>query len=346
MKTYEEIKQRILDNTVIDIDKREGSFTSNMVSPLALEVANAYENQTELVDMAFVRNGKLNYLDLKCEEYGIYRKLGVKSKGIAMAKGVNDTVIPKDTVLYIDDLLFKVLDTYTINAVGIEIGIEALGVGKEYNLLASTELSLQEDIQGVESIIVKEDINNGVDVETDEELKDRYFNTIKKSYTSGNVAHYEQWTMEVDGVGGCKVYPLKNGNGTVEVVIVNRDMLSASTDLINSVKANIEDNRPIGANVTVISATEKAINVSANIVLANGYSLDQVKEEYLIKLTSYLKEISFKTSYVSVARLGNLLLDVNGIFDYTDFKVNNGTTNIALTDIEVPKVGTFSFVEV
>ena len=33
-QTYEVIKQRILDNINIDIDKREGSFTSNMVSPL------------------------------------------------------------------------------------------------------------------------------------------------------------------------------------------------------------------------------------------------------------------------------------------------------------------------
>ena len=30
-KTYENIKNRILDNMKIDIDKREGSFLNNMV---------------------------------------------------------------------------------------------------------------------------------------------------------------------------------------------------------------------------------------------------------------------------------------------------------------------------
>ena len=36
-QTYENIKQRILDNTNINIDKREGSFLSNMVSAIFLK---------------------------------------------------------------------------------------------------------------------------------------------------------------------------------------------------------------------------------------------------------------------------------------------------------------------
>lgn len=346
MKSYEEIRKRMLKNMSIDIDKREGSFTNNMVSPISLELSKAYDEQQKLVDMSFIRNGKYNYLDLKCEEYGIYRKQGIKATGVCIAKGTNGVIIPKDTVLYVEDLYFKVINNYTLTSAGVEMIIEAEEVGKEYNLLANTILILQEPISGVDSISIKNDINNGINIETDEELKDRYFDTIKKSYTSGNIAHYEQWTKEVDGVGGCKVYPLKHGNGTVEVVVTNSDMVGASVELINSVKANIEINRPIGANVSVVSASEKVININANINLAVGYTLEEVKLEFESKLTKYLKDISFKTSYVSAARLGNLLLDTNGVFDYTDFRVNNGTTNISLTDIEVPKAGTISLVVV
>ena len=42
--SYETIKQRILDSIVIDIDKREGSFTNNMISPVVEELAKAYIN--------------------------------------------------------------------------------------------------------------------------------------------------------------------------------------------------------------------------------------------------------------------------------------------------------------
>ena len=342
-KTYENIKNRMLDNMKIDIDKREGSFLNNMVSPISQELAKAYIEQEDLVNMAFVRNGFFNYLDLKCEEYGIYRKEGTKAVGEVIFTGENGISIENGTILSSNGLYFVVLNDSDIVNNQAELVVEALEVGKQHNLLANTKLSLTEPIHGITDIYVKTDITNGTDIETDEELRDRYFDAIKKSYTSGNVAHYEAWTTEVNGVGLCKVFPLKNGNGTVEIVITDSNMLGASSELIESVKANIEGKRPIGANVSVVSATEKAINITANITLASWYSVEEIKSEFTNKATEYLKEISFKSSYVSNARLGNLLLDTNGVFDYTEFKINNLTTNIALSDIEVTKLGTISF---
>ena len=341
--TYENIKQRILDNINIDIDKREGSFTSNMISPLSQELAKIYIEQEDLVNMAFIRNGFFNYLDLKCEEYGIVRKEGTKAVGEVIFTGENGVSIENGTILSCNDLYYVVLNDADIVGNQAELVVEALEVGKQYNLLANTKLTAIEPINGVTDIYVKSDIKSGSDIETDEELRDRYFETIKKSYTSGNVAHYEAWTTEVNGVGLCKVYPLKNGNGTVEIVITDSNMLGASSELIESVKANIEEKRPIGANVSVVSATEKTINIKANITLASGYTVEEVKIEFTNKVIEYLKEISFKTSYISNARLGNLLLDTNGVFDYTEFKVNNLSSNISLKDTEVPKLGTVDF---
>ena len=341
-QTYENIKQRILDNIDINIDKREGSFTQNMISPLSQELAKIYIEQEDLVNMAFIRNGFFNYLDLKCEEYGIVRKEGTKSVGEVVFIGENGVSIENGTILSCNNLYYVVLNDADIVGNQAELVVEALEVGKQYNLLANTKLSSSEPINGITDIYVKSDITNGTNAETDEELRDRFFTTIKKSYTSGNVAHYETWTLEVEGVGSCKVYPLKNGNGTVEIVITNSDMLGASSELIESVKANIEEKRPIGANVSVVSATEKAINITANITLSVGYELMEVKQLFEEKLKEYLKEISFKSSYVSTAKLGNLLLDIDGVYDYTDFKVNNAINNVPLEDTEVPKVGTIS----
>ena len=342
-QTYEAIKQRILDNIKLDIDKREGSFTQDLISPLSQELAKFYIEQNDLINMAFVRNGFFNYLDLKCEEYGIYRKEGTKAVGEVVFIGDNGVSIDNGTILSYNGLYFVVLNDADIVGNQAELVVEALEVGKQYNLLANTKLTVLEPINGVADIYVKSNISNGTDIETDEELRDRYFDTIKKSYTSGNVAHYEAWTTEVSGVGLCKIYPLKNGNGTVEIVITDSNMLGASSELIENVKANIEEKRPIGANVSVVSATEKAINITANITLASGYSVEGVKSKFTNKATEYLKDISFKSSYVSNARLGNLLLDTNGVFDYTELKINNLSTNIALSDIEVPKLGTIEF---
>ena len=341
--TYENIKKRMLDNIDIGIDKREGSFTQNMISPVSEELAKIYLEQRDLLDMAFVRNGFFNYLDDKCWEYGIDRKIGTSAVGEVTFEGADGTSISNGTVIYHNDLYYVVLNDADISNGKADLIVEAYEMGKKYNVIRNTEFALKENIQGVTRVYAKEDFKGGTDTETDEELRDRYFDTIKKSYTSGNVAHYEAWTTEVSGVGLCKVYPLKNGNGTVEVVITDSNMLGASSELIESVKANIEEKRPIGANVSVVSATEKAINITANITLASGYSVEEVKSEFTNKVTEYLKDISFKSSYVSNARLGNLLLDTNGVFDYTEFKINNLSTNIALSDIEVPKLGTIEF---
>ena len=340
--TYENIKQRMLDNINSDIDKREGSFTQNMISPISEELAKIYLEQRDLVNMAFVRNGFFNYLDDKCWEYGVERKIGTSAVGEVTFEGEDGTVISNGTVIYNNDLYYVVLNDADISNGKADLVVEAYEMGKKYNVLKNTEFVLKENIQGVNKVYAKEDFKGGTDTETDEELRDRYFNTIKKSYTSGNVAHYETWTLEVNGVGSCKVYPLKNGNGTVEIVITNSDMLGASSELIESVKANIEEKRPIGANVSVVSATEKAINITANITLSVGYELMEVKQLFEEKLKEYLKEISFKSSYVSTAKLGNLLLDIDGVYDYTDFKVNNAINNVPLEDTEVPKVGTIS----
>ena len=342
-QTYEVIKQRILNNIQADIDKREGSFTQNLISPISQELAKFYIEQEDLVNMAFVRNGFFNYLDDKCWEYGIDRKIGTSAVGEVTFEGADGTSISNGTVIYHNDLYYVVLNDADISNGKADLIVEAYEMGKKYNVIRNTEFALKENIQGVTRVYAKEDFKGGTDTETDEELRDRYFDTIKKSYTSGNVAHYEAWTTEVSGVGLCKVYPLKNGNGTVEVVITDSNMLGASSELIESVKANIEEKRPIGANVSVVSATEKAINITANITLASGYSVEEVKSEFTNKVTEYLKDISFKSSYVSNARLGNLLLDTNGVFDYTEFKINNLSTNIALSDIEVPKLGTIEF---
>ena len=342
-QTYENIKQRILSNIQTDIDKREGSFTQNLISPISQELAKFYIEQEDLVNMAFVRNGFFNYLDDKCWEYGIDRKIGTSAVGEVTFEGADGTSISNGTVIYHNDLYYVVLNDADISNGKADLIVEAYEMGKKYNVIRNTEFALKENIQGVTRVYANEDFKGGTDTETDEELRDRYFDTKKKSYTSGNVAHYEAWTTEVSGVGLCKVYPLKNGNGTVEVVITDSNMLGASSELIESVKANIEEKRPIGANVSVVSATEKAINITANITLASGYSVEEVKSEFTNKVTEYLKDISFKSSYVSNARLGNLLLDTNGVFDYTEFKINNLSTNIALSDIEVPKLGTIEF---
>lgn len=98
----------------------------------------------------------------------------------------------------------------------------------------------------------------------------------------------------------------------MKVVITDADRSAAGTELVEQVKENIEGKRPIGADVTVVSAVEKSVSVTAKVRLQNGVNLGTVQELFLRDFTDYLRSGAFEISYVSLARTGNLLLGVTG----------------------------------
>ena len=114
-QTYEVIKQRILDNIDKDIDKREGSFTNTVVSPIAVELAQTYIGFENILNLLFVTDSYGEYLDKKANEFGIYRKMGTKATGIVRIYGKEDTVIPRNATLSTENgLVFIVCPAHII----------------------------------------------------------------------------------------------------------------------------------------------------------------------------------------------------------------------------------------
>ena len=82
-QTYEVIKQRILDNINIDIDKREGSFLSNMVSAISEELAKlgfVVDKKNIVLDKAIKTEGLFD-VELK-----LYKGVSCKVKVSVKAK--------------------------------------------------------------------------------------------------------------------------------------------------------------------------------------------------------------------------------------------------------------------
>ena len=101
-----------------------------------------------------------------------------------------------------------------------------------------------------------------------------------------------------------------------------------------------EGEAPIGAYATVVSATSKLINIDlVDIQEATNYTLAEITESLKINITNYLKEIAFKQDYVSYAKIGNVILNTEGVEDYSNLKINSGIENIAILNEEVAVVG-------
>lgn len=175
--------------------------------------------------------------------------------------------------------------------------------------------------------------------ESDEDLRARYFQRVRKPAASGNKAHYVQWALEVPGVGAAKCFDLWNGPGTVKVVFIDSNRSAPSPELVAQVQAYIESQAPIGAAVTVEGARTRELNISFTATPIAGKTVDDIKAEFEPALDEYLASIAFAeepTTIVRWALVGNIILSLPSVVDYHNLIINGSSGNIVLDPDEIP----------
>jgi uncharacterized phage protein gp47/JayE len=321
-------------------DTREGSYTNDLVSAVALELWKFYNSLNALIPIVYVDETSGEYIDKRAAYYGIIRKPGTKATTILTFTGTDGTVIPKDTVfLTADGLQFVTTETATIANGTASVTASAAEVGEVYNVPAGTITQQIISISGLSTVTNTAAIG-GTDPESDASLVARLYNYLQKPASSGNIYHYEQWALEVDGVGAVKVVPLWNGPGTVKVIIAGPDKGPVDAAVVANCAEHIESCRPIGATVTVVSAQSLPIDVSATVELESTTTKDIVQEAFTERLAEYLRNIAFDKYEVVYNRIAYMLLDIDGVIDYSSLTVNGGTANITIGADQVPVAGT------
>ena len=341
-QTYEVIKQRILDNINIEIDKREGSFLSNMVSAISEELAKAYINMGDILSLGFIEDTFDTYLDKRVSEFGVYRKEGAKATGEIKVEGEDGAIITNGTIVRANNLYFTVLNDIELPTDNV-LYVEANEVGYKYNLLANTEFELVEKNDKITKLVNEVNFANGVDVESDEDLRKRFVRIINSPSTSGNKNHYEEWALEVNGVGRAIVYPRHNGNGTVKVMIAGNDNKPVTEDIIENCKAHIEENMPIGCQLTVSTPTLLNVTITASIELKDGYDIKDVKSDFETSLNEYLKGV---TSELTYSKIYGLLANHLSVEDITELKINNSNSNISISEDKIINISEINLSEV
>ena len=339
---YETIKQRILDNTNISIDKREGSFISNMISPISQELAKAYINMSDILSLGFIEDSFDTFLDKRVSEFGVYRKQGAKAIGEVKVEGQDGCIIENGTIIKANDLYFTVLNDIELPSNNI-LYVEANEVGYKYNLLANTEFELVEKNNKVTKLINEIDFINGIDIETDEDLRKRFVKVVNNPSTSGNKNHYEEWALEVNGVGRAVIYPLWDGNGTVKVMIIGNDNKPVTEEIVEACRLHIEENMPIGCQLTVITPSLLSVTIKADIGLKEGYDLEDIKLEFEASLNEYLKDVTNELTY---SKVYGLLVNLAGIGDISNFLINDNNINIAISEDKVINISEIILSEV
>ena len=336
--TPESIKASILAE-ISDLDIREGSYVNNLISPAAYKIWEYYQALNAVIPIAFVDETSGEYIDKRCADYGIVRKPGTKAKAIMTLTGTEGTIIPKGKVFLTESgLEFTTTEEVTLSG-ETTVEAEAEEVGERYNVEADTITRQFSATYGLNTF-TNSAAEGGTDSESDEALVARLYDFLQLPATSGNAYHYRQWAKEVNGVGEAKVFPLWNGAGTVKVVIVDQSFNPAEEDVVTACADYIEKNRPIGAEVTVVSATKLTVSISATVKISGNTSKERVEQDFLEKVHQYIKDVAFVGKELIYNRISALLMEVDGVSDYTALTLNGKTQSVALTDDQVPIIET------
>jgi uncharacterized phage protein gp47/JayE len=341
------IKNRMINNIPSDIDSSEGSLIYDAISPASMELDQAYIKLDQALDMVFAQsaatNGYSAQLELRCGEFGVIRKIGTLAIGQVTFSGIDTTVIPQGTVIQTPGgLQYETIASATISAGLATVNIQSVNIGLNYDVPSNTIIQIPTTISGITGVINISPTLGGTDNETDIDLLQRLLTQVQTPATSGNVAHYVQWAMQVNGIGLAQVFPLWNGPGTVKVCAVDSNMQPISSTLLINLSNYIESRRPIGALVTYESAIAVPINISVNVVRDTAYTQEQILTALTTSIINYLKGIYSKQNYVSYAVIGSLIVATPGVIDYNALTVNGGTVNVAITSEQVATKGTIT----
>lgn len=341
--TYLGVLDRMLAKVADKYDKRESSIIYNALAPAAMELSNVYLELDQIEREGFADTADLYYLKRRAAERG----LTAKQASAAILKCRFDKEIDKGTRFTginttLNYTVYDEIESKDENGTTYYYYRCACDdTGEQGNSYLGDIIPLDSDITGLGTAELTEILVHGEDEEDAEDFRQRYFDSIENQSFGGNVQAYKTTVTDIDGVGGCKVYPAWDGGGTVKIVITDSTNNKPSDELISEVQEALDPTdktgegvglAPIGHKVTVLGADIDYITVASEIKFQEGYDWDGVKTAYNQSIDDYLAELNAdwqNTDTIVVRRswLISRLTAVEGILDVTDLTINGEATN-------------------
>lgn len=345
-KNRVQIRNGILGAMKNQNSKIEGAYNYDIAAAGAIEIEELYNFMEWWGKQTFITTATEDtFIDLHAQIFGIFRRNNTKASGAVTITGKIGMEIPKGTVvLSRTGVKYETITIGYVSSLGeTEVRIQAVEGGVAGNCGIGDIVSFELANADIYTVTNKEAITGGFDIETNESVVARCKEKILQPAHSGNVNDYIQWAHQVEGVGKVDVIPVWNGGGTVKVIISNYDYEPVSPELIKAVKEHIESDtgRPVGADVTVVSYEKFDLNVSCTLRIAQGYKIKDIQDKISADIRKGILDESIaystreKTTFVSYGKIGNVILNIDGVLDYTELKLND---KIGSLEVEREKI--------
>lgn len=342
------ILQSMLKNTDDKYDKSEGMFLYDVEKSVAIEI-----NKLEIKNESFIDKIDVEKLTGDELERFVYQRTTVVRKAATFASSPVTIVasapatIASGELVAAEDLFYEVVETTSLLVGANTVMVRCMQSGTIGNVPVGAINAFPVTLPNIVSVTNTEAFFNGYEKESDESLRQRYYDRLRNPGKAGNPEHFKQWAQEVPGVGKVKVMRCWDGALSVLVAILDGNNAFATPELLEQTYEHIMAQLSIGPELTVVTASQLIVDVSAAFVLVNGYTWQEVAPNIAATLNDYYDAIAFEddVEYLSYAQIGRYILSVAGVEDYANLLINGGTSNIPIQMLEKAVTGSVTNID-
>ena len=304
---FKTILNRLLSNVSDSLDKRQGSIIYDALAPAAMELTQCYTDLAIYTDQTYVATATSINLDNRVADYGLSRKPATPAVGVIVVRNTNNEPydieigsrfsIPEEYGGY-DFTLTEKIETGYYKATCDTPGT----VGNEYT---GVLLPLY-NIQNLGSAVLSYIYIQGVDIESDEDLRKRAIHSLSRDAFGGNVADYRRYMSTIDGVGPVRIVPIWDGGGTVLIQFLDPDYTIPAWRFILEVQELIDPIQshgeglglaPIGHSVTVTSPSTYSLAIAFALEKERDYSVDDLISKIKNRIITYIDSLRATWEY-------------------------------------------------
>ena len=228
---------------------------------------------------------------------------------------------------------------------------ELTGTKTNY-LLKGERLIPVRNTMGLKSATLGDMYAAGTDEESDEDLRQRWKEALSEPAENWNKQQYKTSCESYDGVGRAIITPLAYGPCTVKALIISSEGTAPPDSLIEQIQEEMDPGSKgvgqgkvlLGCKFFAVAAGQEAVNISFDVVIASGYSLESTKETVRQELIRYMKDIALDTPdeenmVAQYMKVIGILANTAGIKDLANLTLNGLSENVNIEADNVPVLG-------
>lgn len=332
-------------------DFSKGSVLYTLLNAIATAIdSNAYAIYMAK-QAAFLSTATGSDLDNKAADFGIIRKPAVSAKGIfTFTKLVTDIAsvqIPAGSLIStLPDSAGNVI-TYSVDSdsvlpagqLSVSVACTCQTSGVSGNISANTKLLISSAVPGIDGVQLISDIRNGVDTETDDQLRVRALNAFA-SLARGTDAWYKSIALGVPGVQSATVVPQNRGAGTVDIFIVGANNTIPDATLQSAVQAALDTERPVTDDAREQVPTIAIINATFQVHVLAGYDTSSICTAVTNDIKNFINNLGVGAGglgHIYASKLISVGMGVNGVANIT-----TTFTDMTVAQFQLPQAGTIS----